>query len=133
MAYRLNAPALKLPDPARVVCHEDEPERLLAELAIHRLDAVISDAPLGSATKIRAYSHLLGECGVSVSGPGSWRAATSGDSRARRRAVPAALAGDSVEETRARCSVISGERTLKHPAVVAILDAARSVLFREEA
>ena len=38
-----------------------------------------------------------------------------------------------IEDMRARYYVISGERKLKHPAVVVISDAARSVLSREEA
>jgi LysR family transcriptional activator of nhaA len=47
-----------------LVCREDKPERLLAELAVHNLDVVISDAPVGPSIRIRAFSHLLGECGV---------------------------------------------------------------------
>jgi LysR family transcriptional activator of nhaA len=48
----------------RVVCREDKPERLLAELAVHNLDVVLSDAPVGPSIRVRAFSHLLGECGV---------------------------------------------------------------------
>jgi LysR family transcriptional activator of nhaA len=37
----------------------------LAELATFGLDLVLSDAPVGSAVRVRAFSHLLGSCGVS--------------------------------------------------------------------
>jgi len=66
IAYRLIEPALRLSEPVHVECVEDRPERLLAELAVHGLDLVITDAPVGPAVKVRAYNHLLGECGVSV-------------------------------------------------------------------
>ncbi len=63
---RLLEPALGLAEPVRLVCHEDTAERLLAELALHKLDLVISDTPVPSGSAIRAYNHLLGETGVSV-------------------------------------------------------------------
>lgn len=66
IAYRLIEPALRLPEPMQVECVEDRPERLLSELAVHGLDLVITDAPVGPAVKVRAYNHLLGECGVTV-------------------------------------------------------------------
>ncbi|MRG92892.1 transcriptional activator NhaR [Polyangium spumosum] len=65
IAHRLLEPALALEEPVRMVCREDKADRLLAELALHNLDMVITDAPLGAGMKIKAYSHLLGECGVS--------------------------------------------------------------------
>lgn len=68
IAYRLIEPALKLAAPVRIVCREDKPERLLADLAVHDLDLVLSDAPLNPSIKVRAFSHLLGECGVTVYG-----------------------------------------------------------------
>jgi len=64
IAYRLLQPALQLPEPVRIVCREDRPDRLLAELSVHGLDLVLSDAPVGPAIKVRAFNHLLGECGV---------------------------------------------------------------------
>jgi LysR family transcriptional regulator, transcriptional activator of nhaA len=64
VARRLLAPALELAEPVRILCREDKPERLLAELAVHDLDIVIADAPVGPSTRIRAFSHLLAECGV---------------------------------------------------------------------
>lgn len=64
VAYQLLEPALRLPEPMRIVCREDKIERLLSDLAVHDLDIVLTDAPASPAVKIRAYSHLLGECGI---------------------------------------------------------------------
>jgi LysR family transcriptional activator of nhaA len=65
VAYKLLEPALRLPVPLKIVCREDRPDHLLADLAIHELDVVLSDAPASPASNVRAFSHLLGECGVS--------------------------------------------------------------------
>jgi LysR family transcriptional activator of nhaA len=66
IAYRLLEPALRMREQVRLVCHEDAPERLLGELSMHQLDVVLSDLPVGASASVRAYSHLLGECGVTV-------------------------------------------------------------------
>jgi LysR family transcriptional activator of nhaA len=68
IAYQMIEPALRLPEPIRLECVEERLERLLAELAVYALDLVLADAPAPPAVKVRAYSHLLGECGVSVLG-----------------------------------------------------------------
>ncbi len=65
IAYRLLEPAFASGAPVRVICREDRPDHLLADLAVHDLDVVLSDAPVSPAANIRAFSHLLGECGVS--------------------------------------------------------------------
>jgi len=65
---RLLQPALGLAEPVRLVCHEDSFENLLADLALHSLDIVISDAPVPSGSNVRAYHHLLGETGVAFFG-----------------------------------------------------------------
>lgn len=61
---RLLQPALHLSESVRLVCYEDRFDRLLADLALHSLDLVISDAPIPPGASIRGYAHLLGECGV---------------------------------------------------------------------
>jgi LysR family transcriptional activator of nhaA len=66
IAYRVLQPALSMPEPIHLVCHEDTPERLLADLAEHRLDVVLSDAPVTSMIRVKAFSHLLGTCGVTL-------------------------------------------------------------------
>jgi LysR family transcriptional activator of nhaA len=64
IAYHLLAPATALPDPVRLVCREDKLPRLLAELAIHRLDLVLADSPMPADAEVKGYSHKLVECGV---------------------------------------------------------------------
>lgn len=65
IVYRLIAPTMTLSEPIRITCREDQLERLLADLAIQRLDLVISDSPMPSHLDIKGYSQKLGECGVS--------------------------------------------------------------------
>lgn len=64
VVYRLLEPVRQLGQPVHIVCREGKPEPLLAELAIHKLDLVLADAPLGANTSVRVFHHLLGECGV---------------------------------------------------------------------
>ncbi len=68
VAYRLLEPALHLEQPVKIVCREGKLDHLLAELATYDLDVVLSDAPLGPTVKVRAFNHLLGECGVTFCG-----------------------------------------------------------------
>nr|WP_314571286.1 transcriptional activator NhaR [uncultured Pseudomonas sp.] len=65
IVYRLIAPTMELSEPLRITCREDKLERLLADLAIQRLDMVISDSPMPSHLDIKGYSQKLGECGIS--------------------------------------------------------------------
>lgn len=65
MAYRLIAPALQLQEPPRLICREGSFVDLLVQLAVHKLDVVISDRPMHTAMNVRGYNHLLLECGVS--------------------------------------------------------------------
>jgi LysR family transcriptional activator of nhaA len=188
---RLLKPALSLPEPVRLVCYEESYEKLLADLALHSLDIVISDSPVPTGSSVRAFNHFLGETGVSFFGtkdlvktykkgfPGSLSGAPlllplenltlrrSLNQWFDRNAIkPRVVAefedsallkvfgGDGVglfpaptvvenevvsqygvellgrvEEVRERFYAISAERRLKHPAVVAISDAARHDLF----
>lgn len=68
VAYRLLEPAFQLPEPVQLICHEGSPARLLTQLATYELDLVLSDSPIGPDVKVRAFNHLLGECGVSIFG-----------------------------------------------------------------
>ncbi|MFN8093109.1 MAG: transcriptional activator NhaR [Vicinamibacteria bacterium] len=65
LAQRVIAKALRLPEPVRVVCREASPAQLLAALGRHELDLLVTDDPVGSASGVRVYNHLLGESGVS--------------------------------------------------------------------
>ena len=64
VAHRLLVPALRLTEPVQLEVREDSHERLLGELAQHGLDLVVTDAPVGPATRIRAFNHVLGETPV---------------------------------------------------------------------
>ena len=64
IAYRLIEPIFGVGRPVRIACREASLEHLLAELATHELDVVISDKPVGHDASIRAYNHFLGEMGV---------------------------------------------------------------------
>lgn len=86
VAYQMLEPALRLPEPIQLDCIQERPERLLAELAIYGLDVVLADAPATPAVRVRAYSHLLGECAVSVFGAERVAAA-------HRRGFPRSLDG----------------------------------------
>lgn len=68
IAQRLLEPAFQIPEGVRMICHEGTTEALLAQLALHELDLVLTDAPVGSAIKIRAFNHLLGDCGLTIFG-----------------------------------------------------------------
>ena len=193
VAYQLVAPALRMKTPVRLVVRENPPDQLYAELAVHALDLVLSDAPLPPTVNVKAYNHPLGECGVSVLGtarlaeryregfPGSLDGAPlllPTDDTALRRSLdrwfgevgvrPATVAEieDSavlkvfgqegaglfvvpsvveaqvrrqygvervgrVETIRERFYAISVERRIKHPAVLAITEAARLQMFAE--
>jgi LysR family transcriptional regulator, transcriptional activator of nhaA len=65
IAYRLILPALQLPNRLHLVCREGDPDKLISQLAIHEIDLVISDAPLNPSIRIQAFSHLLGQSGLS--------------------------------------------------------------------
>lgn len=58
---RLLAPALKLPEPIRLVCREDNTEQLVTRLASHALDVVIADTPAPPHVRVKVFNHLLGE------------------------------------------------------------------------
>lgn len=83
---RLLQPALALPEPVQVVCHERAYEELLADLAQYALDLVVADAPLPPGSAVRAFNHLLGETGVSFF-------ASRALARTYRRGFPASLDG----------------------------------------
>ncbi len=86
VARRLLAPALELEAPIRLVCREDKPDRLLAELALHELDIVLADAPAVPSIRIHAFDHLLGESGIELF-------ATPKLAAAHRRRFPKSLDG----------------------------------------
>ncbi len=75
---RLLAPALQLGRPVRLTCKEGTLDRLVADLAIHGSDLVLSDAPMSSAFNFRVYNHHLGSSAV------CWMAKTAMAAKLRR-------------------------------------------------
>jgi LysR family transcriptional activator of nhaA len=68
VVYQLLRPALELQERVQLVCYEGKLDELLSELALHRLDIVLADSPLTPQVHVRAFNHLLGQCGVTVLG-----------------------------------------------------------------
>ena len=59
VVHRLLQPVIAEPH-LRLLCHEGELEDLLGDLALHRLDVVLSDRPAPVNPNIKLYSHPLG-------------------------------------------------------------------------
>ncbi len=64
MARKLIEPALCMGKTVRLACHEGKEKELLADLALHNLDLVISDGLPQPGLSVKTYNHFLGECGV---------------------------------------------------------------------
>ncbi len=64
IVYRLLRPATEGALPLQLTCYEGQPDQLLAQLATHALDVVISDAPSPAHLHVKVFSHLLGESGT---------------------------------------------------------------------
>ncbi|MFO0666943.1 MAG: LysR family transcriptional regulator [Polyangiaceae bacterium] len=72
VVHRLLEPLLTRDPSCVIVCFEDSPERMIGRLGLHEVDVVLSDAPAETGIATRAYSHLLGACGVSFFGAPSF-------------------------------------------------------------
>jgi LysR family transcriptional regulator, transcriptional activator of nhaA len=86
VAERLLRPAVETVKDLTVTCREGPLPQLLAALALHELDVVLSDAPAPEDIKVRAFSHRLGACGVTF-------VAAPALATALRRKFPASLDG----------------------------------------
>jgi LysR family transcriptional activator of nhaA len=64
IACHVLEPALTATDQSRLICVEGKLTPLLAELAVHRLDLVVSDVPMPAGLSVKAFAHLLGRTGV---------------------------------------------------------------------
>ena len=81
---QLMQPVMQTPN-LRLICHEDEFEDLLGDLALHRLDVVLADRPAPNNPNLKVCSHSLG------SSPIAWYAPPALASVARKR-FPQSLA-----------------------------------------
>lgn len=78
VVQRLLQPVLGTPD-LRLVCHEGEMADLLADLAMHRLDVVLSDHPAPFNPHLKVHNHPLGTSGMGwYASPHWWAAARKG-------------------------------------------------------
>ncbi len=68
IARRLLEPLREMDTEVHVICREEPPERLLADLAVHALDVVLTDAPGADLPNVKVYSHLLGESKMAIFG-----------------------------------------------------------------
>jgi LysR family transcriptional activator of nhaA len=68
LAYRVLEPVLQMNESINLICHEAPLVDLLADLSVHKLDAVLSDSPINPSLNIRAYNHSLGESGITFFG-----------------------------------------------------------------
>ncbi|MFN9194776.1 MAG: LysR family transcriptional regulator [Pseudomonadota bacterium] len=86
VAYRMLEPALAMHPAPRMLCREGRFNELLALLAVHELDLVLSDRPLPASMHVRGFNHLLLESGVTF-------LATSAVANPRIGAFPHSLDG----------------------------------------
>lgn len=68
VAYQLLQPAITGDESMRIVCHEGKMADLVADLAIHKLDVVLSDTALDPLYRVQAHSYKLGSSEVSIVG-----------------------------------------------------------------
>lgn len=68
VAYNLLQPALEFDLTMRLVCYQAEMPELVADLAIHKLDVILTDTALDPFYKVQAYSHQLGASDVVIVG-----------------------------------------------------------------
>ena len=85
IAHRVLAPAVQ-GGAVHLECIEDKTERLLAELSLGDLHLVIADTSVPAGSPVKAFSHLLGECGVTFF-------AVEPQAKALRRGFPESLDG----------------------------------------
>jgi len=58
-AYRMLEAVTRMERPVRLVCYEDQFEALLADLALHKLDVVLTDREVRAGTTLKVFSHQL--------------------------------------------------------------------------
>jgi LysR family transcriptional regulator, transcriptional activator of nhaA len=76
--HRMLAPVLG-ESKMRLLCHEGEYEQLLAELALHKLDVVLSDRAAPAKSELRITSQQLSSSPVIWCAPGNWADAARSD------------------------------------------------------
>jgi len=67
-AYRILQTAVQMGKPLRLVCHEDQFDFLLADLALHKLDVVLTDRDVRPNASMNLFSHQLFESELVIVG-----------------------------------------------------------------
>lgn len=65
LAFDILQHSFELPGPIKLVSRESDFDSLLADLALNKIDLIISDRPLSPGIPIKAYNHSLGQSGLS--------------------------------------------------------------------
>lgn len=86
IAHEILHPALDVYPPVKMVCKEDTLQGLLGDLAVHKLDLVLSDRQIPIGFNVKAFNHQLGESAISFYASEELAAHYGGD-------FPAALDG----------------------------------------
>ncbi|MGF7132742.1 LysR family transcriptional activator of nhaA [Paraburkholderia sp. EB58] len=68
IAFHLLQPAVVDGPPARIICREGGLPALLGDLAVQRLDLVLSDSPMPAESNVKAISHRLGRSSLAIFG-----------------------------------------------------------------
>jgi LysR family transcriptional activator of nhaA len=85
-AYKMLEATTRLDRQVRLVCYEDQYEALLAELALHKLDLVLTDRPV--RTTLRVFSHQLFESETIIVGAAALAAQYAGGFPAKLNGAP---------------------------------------------
>ena len=117
---RFLEPAFRLGQAVQVICRADKStEEFIGELALHRVDVVIADGPAASGVAVRAFSHLLGECGTTFCAVAKLAAATRRNFPGSLDGAPFLLPG---APSTVRRSLNSGSKRKIRPRIVAEFD-----------
>lgn len=87
LTYDLLAPVMKADNSLHLVSREAEFDTLIADLAVNKMDLIISDRPLPPGTAVKAYNHFLGASGLTFY-------ADKANARRLRANFPASLHGE---------------------------------------
>ena len=68
VAFRLLEVTLHPPIDCRLSCREGELDDLITDLALHRLDLVLSHRPVAPSANLKVYSHSLGSLSMALYG-----------------------------------------------------------------
>ncbi|RYF13652.1 MAG: transcriptional activator NhaR [Comamonadaceae bacterium] len=93
VAYHVVEPALRTDAPPRLQCVEGKLPALLGELALRRLELVVSDVPMPGHVNVKAFTHLLGQSRIAFFAAPALLQRAGTTVRKLRARFPAALGG----------------------------------------